>query len=254
MLKNAGDIMTYRLSAGDGDLGQIVKLLFDEETWTVRYIVVRTRGQDVFVSPVGITSVDNTRGIVVAGSTGEALRAAPSFDTGQPVTRSQESDYFDYHGWHAYWEGESRWGDAACPGPLLSPPRSEERTVVRSASCDSFLRVTDDVEGFSVQCPEGELGCVKDLLIDLRTWAIRYTLIDTGERRLLLSPHWIDQIGWLERTMIVDIPAGMLRKAPPYGTGHPVTDDYERRLFTHYGKIRDLEAVHLRRRTPALYR
>ena len=49
-------LIGYAIRATDGDLGTVDEFYFDDETWTIRYIVVETgnwlSGRKVLISPV----------------------------------------------------------------------------------------------------------------------------------------------------------------------------------------------------------
>jgi len=55
MLRNAKGILNYVLQAKDGEIGRCKDFLFDDEKWTIRYIVADTRnwlpGRKVLVAP-----------------------------------------------------------------------------------------------------------------------------------------------------------------------------------------------------------
>lgn len=54
-LQSAGDVVGYYIEARDDDIGHVEDLLIEDESWTLRYIVVDTRnwlpGKQVVVSP-----------------------------------------------------------------------------------------------------------------------------------------------------------------------------------------------------------
>jgi hypothetical protein len=52
----------FTIHATDGDMGAVDEFLFDDEQWTMRYLVVNTggwlTGRLVLVSPIAFRSVD----------------------------------------------------------------------------------------------------------------------------------------------------------------------------------------------------
>ena len=42
MLQSARDLRGYTIRASDGDIGEIYDVYFDDESWSVRYVVVET--------------------------------------------------------------------------------------------------------------------------------------------------------------------------------------------------------------------
>ena len=56
MLRSLKELKRYTVTATDGDVGTVVKFLFDDERWAIRYLVVHTGGffdgQYVLISPI----------------------------------------------------------------------------------------------------------------------------------------------------------------------------------------------------------
>jgi len=44
---------------------------------------------------------------------------------------------------------------------------------------DAHLHTATAVMGYAMQTEDGEIGHVKDVLVDDKTWAIRYLVVDT---------------------------------------------------------------------------
>jgi sporulation protein YlmC with PRC-barrel domain len=103
-------------------------------------------------------------------------------------------------------------------GRVLVPPvsvRSAGSTTLRVAlskkqlklnsmvnTGDAHLQPATAVMGYAVQAEDGEIGHVKDILVDDRAWAIRYLVIDTEEwwagKKVLVSPEWLTRVTWGE--------------------------------------------------------
>jgi uncharacterized protein YrrD len=60
---------------------------------------------------------------------------------------------------------------------------------------DSQLRTLSALIGYTVESEEGEIGHVDDLLIDDRTWAIRYLVVNAEkwcpDKHVWISPEWV---------------------------------------------------------------
>ena len=69
-------------------------------------------------------------------------------------------------------------------------------------SWDIHLRSSRTAGTDNIQAADGELGHVADFVIDDRTWAIRYIIIDTRNwwpgKKVLISPKWIERVSWNE--------------------------------------------------------
>jgi hypothetical protein len=79
-----------------------------------------------------------------------------------------------------------------------------------------------------------------DFIIDDKTWAIRYLIVDTKNwlpgKRVLISPKWIQTIDWAESSVYVNVPRETIKQAPVYVCDSTVTRDYETKLHSHYNR------------------
>jgi sporulation protein YlmC with PRC-barrel domain len=55
MLRNIKDLIGFRIAAKDGEIGKVKDFYFDDETWTIRYLIVKTGDwlstREVLISP-----------------------------------------------------------------------------------------------------------------------------------------------------------------------------------------------------------
>ena len=62
MLRRVDELLGFRIHAADGDIGRVHDLYFDDQRWTVRYLVVDTRhwlpGRRVLLSPAAVRRPD----------------------------------------------------------------------------------------------------------------------------------------------------------------------------------------------------
>ena len=62
MLRSVKEIMNYVLSAEDGEIGRCKDFLFDDEFWTIRYMVADTgkwlSDRKVLISPISLGEPD----------------------------------------------------------------------------------------------------------------------------------------------------------------------------------------------------
>jgi hypothetical protein len=87
VLHKASKIRGFHIRATDGDIGHIEDLLFDEKSWTVRYLVVDTSnwigGRTVLISPTVIASIDSPAKLILVTLTRDAIERSPSVETAQ---------------------------------------------------------------------------------------------------------------------------------------------------------------------------
>lgn len=106
-LRSVKEVTGYNIQAADGAVGHVEDYIVDDETWTIRYMVVDTRnwlpGRKVLVAPQWISSVDWIENKVYVNLSREAVKKSPEYDPSQPVNREYEIRLYDFYGRPAYW-------------------------------------------------------------------------------------------------------------------------------------------------------
>jgi hypothetical protein len=121
----------------------------------------------------------------------------------------------------------------------MRPNPVEEEILAREReSADENLHSASDVIGTYVQASDDDVGHVEDFLVDDRTWAIRYLLVDTRNwlpgRKVLIAPAWIRSVSWEESKVHVDLSRSEVEAAPEYDPSRPLERALEARLHEHY--------------------
>src|SRR5687767_6133976 len=84
MLRSAATLQGYAISGSDGEIGQVDRLFFDDEKWTVRHLVVDTGkwlpGRRVLISPAAVERIDPDCGRIHLNLTREVIRNSPDVD------------------------------------------------------------------------------------------------------------------------------------------------------------------------------
>jgi sporulation protein YlmC with PRC-barrel domain len=186
-----------RVIATDGMIGRVADVLFDEEKWTVRYLVVNAGDwlprRQVLVSPHAVRFIDAGSRLVVAGLTRRQVAGSPHMDTRSQITRQQEWEYCAYFGYSAYW-------------PL----------TVRAAA-DAGLRSYRVLNGFLVRGVAEQLGRVDDVLFNVGTWVIQHIVIAAGRwldcRRFEIAPERLRSVSWNDRCVLLDVKRADIRRS-----------------------------------------
>lgn len=234
MLRSARHVTGYEISARDGMLGKVKDFLFDDESWTVRYLVVDSGtwlpGRRVLIRPATVGQPDWERGVFPVGLSREQVEKAPGIEEDQPVSRQYEIELHRFYGWSPYWAGAG--------SPAIPPPDPEE--VKRGDRGDPHLRSAKEVTGYHVSATDGSIGHVEDLILDDRAWILRYLVVDTRNwlpgRKVLVSTQWFRSIDWTERAVDTDLSKEQVRASPEYDPEAPVNRRYEERLYDFYGR------------------
>jgi uncharacterized protein YrrD len=241
MLDRAKEIEGYKLSSLDGEIGKVKEFYFDDKFWTIRYLVADTgnwlTGRQVLISPYALTGVDRVEQTVAVNLTKDKIKNSPSPDTDKPISRQFENCYYGYYEWPGYWGGPYSWGS----NPYISHECDNSRNWAQDGKAfDHHLRSTRVVTGYHVKASDGAIGHVEDFIIDDKTWAIRYLIVDTKNwlpgKRVLISPKWIQTISWSDSSVFFNVPRETIKNAPEYIRDSMVTRDYETQLHGHYNR------------------
>ncbi len=246
MIYSAHTLEGYAIQASDGEIGKVEDLLFDDEKWTIRYIVVNTggwlTGRLGLVSPIAVQTIDWESKLIKVNITRQQVEESPDISTDQPVSRQIENDYARYYGYPSYWGGAGLWGMSMYP--LLQPSaalmaqQGQESPDDPSSGQDSHLRSAKTVIGYHIQALDEAIGHVEDFLVDAETWTIRYMVVDTKNwlpgKKVLVSPEWIAAIDWTTALVHVDLFHDSIKNAPPFEPDKGVTREDERTLHGHY--------------------
>jgi hypothetical protein len=238
-------LIGYTLEARDGEIGRCQDFLFDDQYWTVRYMVADTRrwlpGRKVLISPISFDKPDWETQLFPVRLTQTQIKEAPDLDENAPVSRQYERSYHRYYGWPPYWAGDGLWGTAGHPGGLYGATAPEPvREVSERESADPHLRSAEEVRGYHIQATDHEIGHVEDYIVDDVSWSIRYMVVDTRNwlpgKKVIISPSWIGFVDWGNRSVEVLLTREEVKESPEYDPLTPVNREYEVRLYDFYGR------------------
>jgi len=246
LLTNNKNLKGFVIRAKDGEIGRVDEIYFDDQAWTVRYLVVETGSwlgeRKVLVSPHSILQVDWKASRIDVSLTRKQVENAPNIDTHRPVSRQYEAEYYGYYGYPYYWDGPYMWGPSYYPTGLV-PPAASKGTLaeqIRKASTDSHLRSADAVSGYHIEAKDGEVGHVDRFIVDTETWAIRYIEVATKNwwpgKKVLLSPAWVERVSWEESKVFVAVTREAIQTCPEYVDDSSINRAYESKLYFHYGQ------------------
>jgi hypothetical protein len=241
MLDKVKALNGYKLDSLDGEIGKVKEFYFDDQYWTIRYLVADTGDwlteRQVLISPYALSAVNKEEQNIAINLTKKQIEESPSLDSDQPVSRQYEQSYYGYYNWPSYWGGPYIWGIYPT---IMRNPEKQKEPIKGGNEHDSHLRSTHDVDGHHIQASDGEVGHVVDFIIDDETWAIRYLIIDTQNwwpgKKVLISPRWIERVSWDEEKVFVNLSRATIKQSPEYTEGSPLSRDYEAELHRHYNR------------------
>jgi sporulation protein YlmC with PRC-barrel domain len=106
-LRSAREVCGYQVLGSDEAVGRVADFIIDDETWEVRYLVVKTghwwSGKEVLVAPHWARRVSWEDRTVHVDLTRHAIKGSPAWDASEAVNRQYESHLYDYYGRPVYW-------------------------------------------------------------------------------------------------------------------------------------------------------
>jgi hypothetical protein len=241
MLRSLRALEQFKVSATDGEVGNVVDFFFDDEHWSVRHLIVNTGGlfdgRHVLISPISFREVEWSNRHFHLALTVDKIKDSPNVDTAKPVSRQHEQDYYGYYGYPHYWDNSGPSGMELYPDLLAMGGHNETRA---DHIGDVHLRSVNEVRGYSIQGNDGAFGHVEDFIVDDQTWTIRYLVAGIRNwffgKKVLIAPRWATRVSWEERKVFINLPRSVIKGSPQWNPTAGVNRDYEELLHKHYGQ------------------
>jgi uncharacterized protein YrrD len=226
MLREVKKIQGWSVHALDGEIGRVEELLFDDEHWVVRYVVVETGSwlakRQVLLSPLLFTALSDEKKTLMVNLTQEKVKNSPDIASDPPVSQQWEGSYSRYDPTHSLGDDLSRDHAAA------------------------HLRSSREVTAYTVLATDGSLGHVDDFLVDDTSWKVVYLAVDTKDwlpgKKVLVPPTWIENVSWADRSVSVGATREHIKNAPEWQTSQLVTPRFEELLQAYYAYKNPVQA------------
>lgn len=254
MLRSMKSMTGLKIHARDGIVGDVFEFYFDDQSWTIRFLVVDTGkwlpGRRVLISPHAAGTPDWEKNELPVSLNKQQVEESPDISTEKPVSRQNEMDIFRHYGWPIYWDNDMSYVPAAnyigAQPDLVNDIRNNDAksTQIRK---DPHLRSSREVTGYSIQASDGEIGHVEDFIVDDSNWMIRYMVVETrkwlpGGRKMIIAPYWVKNIDWASSKVEVEMNKESINNSPEYDESKTVNREYESLLHDYYGKNKYWEA------------
>lgn len=98
-LRSFNEVTGYHIAAEDGDVGRVDDLLIDDETWNVRFLIVRTgtwfSNKHALISPEWVESIRWSERAVHVDLSRETIKERLEFDPSIPINSEVEEHLYD---------------------------------------------------------------------------------------------------------------------------------------------------------------
>jgi sporulation protein YlmC with PRC-barrel domain len=234
------DLKNFVIRAKDGEIGHVKDVLFDDESWNIRYLVIDTSrwlfGQKVLISPDAFSVSDLTHDqVLVTDLTKQQIEDSPDLSEHLPVSRQYEEALHAFYGWTPYWGVPTTlagwpYPDATITSPDGSieeanfPPIWQRLAQQRSEQFDAHLRSIKAIKGYRIQTLDNEddhFGQVSDAVITTDDWAVLDLVLDSnrwlpGGKQVSCSPMFVSRIAEDRRVLKVSLDKDVLLQGPEF--------------------------------------
>jgi hypothetical protein len=108
-LRSTSAVTGHHIQAQDGEIGHVEDFIIDDETWSIRYLVVDTRnwwaGKHTLVSPQWIERVSWAESKVFVNLSREIIKQSRVY-TPESLNRDYETELYRHYDRHEYWADE----------------------------------------------------------------------------------------------------------------------------------------------------
>ncbi len=110
-LRSTDSVQGHAIQALDGEIGHVEDFIIDDETWTIRYLIVDTRnwwlGKKVLLSPRWIERTSWSESKVLVNLSREAIKHSPEYKEESLLTRDYETALHRHYQHEGYWSEKS---------------------------------------------------------------------------------------------------------------------------------------------------
>ena len=259
MLFAVSGLMDCAVEASDGEVGVVKDLLFDDDTWKIRWMAVEAGHwlpgrRRVFIHPSAIAplALPPKSNIPMLSSpatlqlnvnlTKDEIGAGPHAHEDQPVTKDMESLLYDYYGSDPYW-GASHFGGVGLPDTeseiVEDAARRDADAQIPPLDGGDHLHSVAEFNGYYVHALDGDIGHVENLLADDSNWEIRYLVIATRNwwpgKVVQLAPYAVKDIDWFGERINMNVTREQVQSAPAWDPLAMADEVSEDQLHRHFG-------------------
>jgi sporulation protein YlmC with PRC-barrel domain len=190
MHRAISSLIGYKMAAMDGKIGKVEDFYFDDQVWIIVYLIVKTgnwlSGRKVLISPVALIKGADRDGTFPVTLTREQIVGGPEIDTDKPLLTKATQFGKEEAGPHG----------------------------------DPHLRSTHATIDYYIETPDGELGYLRDLIIDDETWHIKSLIIEMPDclegKTAILPLNHVKEVRWSMSKILVDITSNQFKDIPEF--------------------------------------
>jgi hypothetical protein len=219
------DLLGLSVEATDGEVGIVQDFYFDDQTWIIRYLIIKTgdwlSGRKVLISPLSLVNKPGKPVSFTVSLTKEQIRNSPDINTEKPVYRQQEiqlSDYYpglDYWGVAHYKDGKGR-ASVVFDRQIIKKAFNKDNKPGADLHLQSILHMT----GYHIHATDGEIGHAKDFIVTDGAWELQYLVVETHRlfsgKQVLVAVGNIRKEQWSNAEIYVNMTRSAIKNSLAY--------------------------------------
>jgi len=229
MKRSVKNLKEYTTETIHGEVGVVTEFYFDDETLTVRYLLVETGNwpfkRDALIPVEAFANFDWEKKHFSVNLMQEQILTSPKIDTAKPLSRQQENGLLNHYLGQNYWDTGNYsvgiWepaGSAVVNGS--GNKKSSTPASIRHQKDDIRLRSTQEVTGYHIYGIDGEAGVVEDFIVDDNTWKLHSIVVDTEcwlpGKKVMIPPQCINEINWEHSKVFLNMSIIAIKNSPEY--------------------------------------
>ena len=248
------NLQKHPVYALDGEIGPIKDILFDDRTWSVRYISPDTNkwlpGKKVVLSPESFIierEADRSKAVKI-NLTKKKIEEAPLLDDHLPVSRQYETLLSEHFSWEPYWITPLPIGLTPYPpvGSVVPPNLGgmhraewEELQMIRDAQFDGHLRSLTEITGYKIGTEDDQtFGEVTDVIVNQTDWLVVDLVMNSrkwmpGGKEFVCSPFFVKSVDDVKKVIHIAQTKEAILRSPDFDFA-TYGETYRTELVRHY--------------------
>lgn len=251
MLKNLEGLKGFSVVGDDGKVfGNVEDFNFYSPDMAIKYIVVDTGSwldeREVIFSPECFKEIDYEKKEIHIGVCEIEVKDSPELEKDRRVTRKKERKLVNFFNWPDYWGLDIGAGVSIKEGErrkllIKALVEDEYGKDIKKDRNKSRVKRTSRLKGFQVNSIDGEIGAINDIIIDDKTWLIRYFVVNTksklkDDKPTLIAPEWVEKYEWSKNKISIIMSKEEIENAPELKNEKVIETEYQEELYDHYDK------------------
>ncbi len=250
MKRSVKDLLKFSIQSKDGTRVDVKDFLFDDESWTVRYLEVDLgniiNSERVLIPQVLLKDVHWDEKLFFTDMTRADIEKGPRTDENMPISRRYEEELNKHYSLMDYWTSfyplpgmGTATGSVYPNRPIRVPSK-----VIDVNDFETNLHSFDEVKGYDIRALDDKSGRVDDLIIDDSDWQILYLIVDTSSwvpwsKKVILPIDMLIDINYANKEAKLNMASDSIKNAPEFDSSKTIDVEFERSLEEFYDRIKE---------------